>query len=854
MSSAIEKAARLKPEIRLAQAVSHFEFGLSSEQKAQFRSQRAQALRTTPEPSDIMHFTAEIDRSQNVGVRCFGPRFTNFLHAIQQFAALGDVVVGGSQNIVICGVWALVRISLLAVVNCSSYLESISQLFMEIGRSAPRYSALATLYQRSKDLQSHINEYFIVVVQLCHRLMKFAQKSSLHKFATTLSDSNLKTAQVELHTWSTLIRDEVNLLVAKRVEEEAANNSRFRTFSEKFSKSMIQKEKFAQRHQILDLCTEYEYETAWKQTRKAGKTSLFRKCSEYQSWKTNNKSSCTLVYADKLGSGKSVTLANIIDDLNISRYEDTTGHKQREKKNVSVAYFFCRHDAVESLKARTIIGTLVRQTLQCLPRLPEDMNASKTQLDLDEMIRLVERALPPEHKAYLVVDGLDLCDYPERVEVISRLRVLQNHHLVSLCVTFRLEVDDALDRLVDNLMSVHVAPLPNNTQDIEQYIEMELERRITNRELELGNPGLILDIRSALLNGSRGMFLWVVLQIQSLCLMQTDREIRDALSDLPKDLPGIYSRIVGKSQELQTPYQRRIFEIIIAARRPLTTDEMREALSITAGDYEWAADKLLNNVFGALSSCGCLLTIDEEESTVRLVHPSVKQYLTTSYRAQDGACITHDKAQQVLTDLVVTYLSYGVFGTQLSTFKVPEVAVGDAPIRIVDSITTSAMSGQNLALKILKARRQANFDVGKTLSGLLNSASPQTRRFYFHDYAREFCIDHAIHVSPASDIVRNQLLHLLEQGTVSSPESIDNLRPIDLASKLSNNEMVVILAKAEKTNTRNQRKYEKKLDVNLDDLPPLRRYPPADLEFRPRGGVLYRLRHRNDPPWLLPLN
>lgn len=62
-----------------------------------------------------MRLTAEIDRqiSRKAGGRCLGPRFTNFLQGVQQFAALGDVVVGGSQNMVACGVWSLVRMSLL---------------------------------------------------------------------------------------------------------------------------------------------------------------------------------------------------------------------------------------------------------------------------------------------------------------------------------------------------------------------------------------------------------------------------------------------------------------------------------------------------------------------------------------------------------------------------------------------------------------------------------------------------------------------------------------------------------------------------------------------------------------------
>ena len=115
MSSALAKASPLKPEIRLAQAVSEFEADLSNEQKATFRTLRSQSLSTTPSLQDVMRLTAEVDHrtSKKFSSACFGPRFTNFLHVVQQFAALGDVIVGGSQNLLACGVWSLVRISLL---------------------------------------------------------------------------------------------------------------------------------------------------------------------------------------------------------------------------------------------------------------------------------------------------------------------------------------------------------------------------------------------------------------------------------------------------------------------------------------------------------------------------------------------------------------------------------------------------------------------------------------------------------------------------------------------------------------------------------------------------------------------
>lgn len=110
----VSNAARLKPELRLAEAISRFEAHLSTNEKAAFRTQRAKALHSAPGIDDVMRFTAQIDSCIiGKGNRCFGPRFTNILSTVQQFAALGDVVVGGSQNIVACGVWALVRMSIM---------------------------------------------------------------------------------------------------------------------------------------------------------------------------------------------------------------------------------------------------------------------------------------------------------------------------------------------------------------------------------------------------------------------------------------------------------------------------------------------------------------------------------------------------------------------------------------------------------------------------------------------------------------------------------------------------------------------------------------------------------------------
>ncbi|RQM05678.1 hypothetical protein DH86_00004097, partial [Scytalidium sp. 3C] len=204
MSHALTQASRLKPEIRLAQAVSQFEADLSNDQKRSFRNDKSELLRSAPDARVVMHLTAEID--SRPGSRGFGPRLTNFLQAVQQFAALGDIIIGGSQNLIACGVWSLVRMSLLLIVTSTSYMDKLSIILMTIGRSAPRYQMMAVVYSQSKTLQSHVLEYFILVVRLCHRLLKFTQKSGFEQFVSTLNE-DLKKDQSDLDFWANSIKE-----------------------------------------------------------------------------------------------------------------------------------------------------------------------------------------------------------------------------------------------------------------------------------------------------------------------------------------------------------------------------------------------------------------------------------------------------------------------------------------------------------------------------------------------------------------------------------------------------------------------------------------------------------------------
>jgi len=627
---------------------------------------------------------------------------------------------------------------------------------MEAGRSTQQHSDLALVYPRSKALQSYLTEYFIVVVQICLRFHRFAQRSALGKLTSSLSDTDIKDARSSLLAWSKSIQAEISLLVAQRIESEAENGSRFRTLMVSTAKSHSQQQKQIALRKLLDSCSTHDYETAWRQIRKCGNTSLYKQLPEYNQWLAGPASK-TLILVGKLGYGKSVTLANIVDDLYLRTTSVSSG----------LAYFFCRHDVPESMDAKTVIGALMRQFIHPLGHHLFDEPIDAETHGFSRLLDLMRRAIPPRYVGYVVLDGLDLCSARERKTITEQLELMRNSFHLYLCVSRRLDPETELLSIAPDFPKADIVRLPDNSSDIEAFITARLELAISNQSLTLGDPTIVLEIQDALLQGSRGMFLWVVLQIQSLCTIQTDHKIREALADLPRGLSQIYSRILRQAKSNYS-FQAVILKLIIAARRPLTVHEMREALSVTPGDTTWNPSKLLNSISPALATCGCLITVDEEEYTLRTVHPSVNQFLlrgdSISRIIDKYTQFTMEDAKTLIFSIIVTYLGYGIFETAVAV-RLPALNVGPAPSRIINSTAGKSRGVQSMALKLLRSRKQPSFDASRTLAHEFTRRTPPSMEdFHLKDYAHAYIMRHARTFPVVSCNVLDSFFRLLELG------------------------------------------------------------------------------------------
>ena len=497
LALAVRHAAELKPEIRLAQALSEYEAILQAGEKAELRS-----LRSAPAPgvSAVMEMTAAIDRSNahRKSRRCFGPRLTNLLESVQQFSTIIDLIIGGSQSLIASAIWGTVKMTLQLTASFASYFDNLSALLMRIGQSCPRYRDYGLLHARCPRLQKALCEYFCTIVVLCKKAVIFIRKPFVAQLSSAILNpfrTEFGPLETRLSALANTVREEASLASQQVLSLDTREASAFRRLiSSKAAEEMQAAKRLeseCRKFRFLDTCSTYNHRTAWKRARKAGTSSWLRERPECKTW-AQSASSNVLWCTGKLGSGKTVCMASLVEELVISF--------------PNVAYFFCDHDHTESLEARNMIGSLARQFFSVLEPAAFDLIKSdeSEHIDQDEVIASIQRLLPKDdHSYFILIDGLDECKDSELLKLWGGLHaILQSHQRFHVFCSSRPDMTLRDRPLLTSQLHVN---LPEDNPEIAQYIDSALEDRLEAGSLSLGNPNIVHAIREALLKGSQGM-------------------------------------------------------------------------------------------------------------------------------------------------------------------------------------------------------------------------------------------------------------------------------------------------------------------------------------------------------------
>jgi ankyrin repeat protein len=146
-----------------------------------------------------------------------------------------------------------------------------------------------------------------------------------------------------------------------------------------------------------------------------------------------------------------------------------------------------------------------------------------------------------------------------------------------------------------------------------------------------------------------------VLQVQLVLNQVTRSGIRKALREMSTELDRIFddtlSRINAQNLELQHIAMSTLMWLS-CARRPLLTSELQHAVSTRIGEPQIDPEEDCPPLNIIVESCSGLLTVEDDQSTIRLCHFSLQEYL----ESKRESLFSH--AQTTITKICLTYLSY----------------------------------------------------------------------------------------------------------------------------------------------------------------------------------------------------
>ena len=219
---------------------------------------------------------------------------------------------------------------------------------------------------------------------------------------------------------------------------------------------------------------------------------------------------------------------------------------------------------------------------------------------------------------YWVIDALDECKSDSNLIPLLLKMVETNSRIL---LTSRDRFESHRQSLYSKARVISEEILADDTKlDIALYLKANMHQLPAIDEEARQNMISTISAKSA------GCFLWVSLILQELRRAHTLSEIRQVLDEVPSDMNHLYSRILDQMSRAPAygkVLAKAILTWTVCASRPLTTDELYDALQLDI------KDKIDSVVASVESRCGQLVYIDAQ-SRVQIIHQTARDYLLQS--------------------------------------------------------------------------------------------------------------------------------------------------------------------------------------------------------------------------------
>ncbi|UPK90862.1 hypothetical protein LCI18_001797 [Fusarium solani-melongenae] len=386
------------------------------------------------------------------------------------------------------------------------------------------------------------------------------------------------------------------------------------------------------------------------------------------------------------GAGKTVLAGSVIQEA-LTRSHDAPG--------TGAAFFFCDYKNPSTWKTTNILGAIASQ----LARQKEDAFAILSEYydelhpprglprtpDSDELRARISQMSEHFGQTLMVVDGLDECG-DETEDVVDMLRQVADYsERVSMAVFSRDHFNIRI-RLDEDFEVVHIAA---HTEDVRMFVGAELENRIKTRRLQLNDTSIKSEIADILVNRAKGMFRWVVCQLDYLCDCAHDEERREALEKLPPDLPESYRRLLERISRASDTVQSMVhmcLSFIAFAEPGLTILQLRQAVSTPSTLGATLTERNMVTEEEILRRCSSLIRKSQDGNRLEFAHFTVQEFLENRTALGDSPgidryLISKQSSNLLLATQCLRFLQLSNFETELIEGDTKHHLNGDDLIR-----------------------------------------------------------------------------------------------------------------------------------------------------------------------------
>ena len=384
----------------------------------------------------------------------------------------------------------------------------------------------------------------------------------------------------------------------------------------------------------------------------------------FRSWVDGSGSSC-LFCSGIPGGGKTILTSLVINHL----------ESRIAAIKPIVAFIFFDYKDQERQTVTAILRSLLRQVIESIGEIPQSIQQfygalppkEENTMDEDKCTSLLECLIRNEPRdTFLIFDALDECPDIDRESNEVRSRITSAMKRLAtvgrLFITARPHVHPATV-----IPDCHRLEIRATDSDMRCYIDARIKEhkrlvRLVGSDLQLAKR-----LNETLCRKANGMFLLTRLQMDSLVNQTSARHVFKALQSLPEKLNETFGDAIGRIKSQSQEYwqlARNVISWIFYAKRPLKIFELREILAVEPEDTKFDPSGLHERDLILEVCCG-LVSIDEQDETIRLVHYSLQEYLATCWHEH------WPKAEETVAATCIAYLTLEDFSVHMLEYYMP---------------------------------------------------------------------------------------------------------------------------------------------------------------------------------------